>query len=188
MRRFVMDKKIIFNEGYNKYFRVSLPTGTTQIGNDNFEKLLFFIGQHMPYKDKEEIGSAYMAIRKKTNALLGLDWRNVVLRTSKREVASLKRYFNTDQNTSSIYVKIPFKVAYIFKAVSILIEEIHQDGFEIDANLKPFVDMTYSDAFYKEYINAYDDIVEDIPATKTAQRALNGDFHNANSPMNKIFK
>ena len=60
-----MDKKIIFNEGYNKYFRISMPTDTTQSGNDNFEKLLFFIGQHKPYKDKNEIGSAYLAIRKK---------------------------------------------------------------------------------------------------------------------------
>lgn len=182
-----MDKKIIFNEGYNKYFRVTLPTGTGHNGNDNFEKLLFFIGQHKPYKDREPIGSAYMAIRKKTNSLLGLDWRNVVLRTSKREVASLKRYFNTDETPSSSYVKIPFKVAYIFKAISIIIEEIHQDKVEIDSNLKPFINMTYSNAFYKEYINAYDAIKDDIPVDKSAQRALNGDFHNANSPMNKIF-
>ena len=48
--------------------------------------------------------------------------------------------------------------------------------------------MTYSNAFYKEYINAYDDIKEDIPVNKTAQRALNGDFHNPNSPMNINFK
>lgn len=183
-----MDKSIIFDEGYNKYFKVSLPEGTTSNGNVNFENLLYFIGKHMPYKDKEEIGSAYMAIRKKTDVLLKLDWRCIALRTSKREVAALKRYFQTDKNSSSLYVKIPFKVAYIFKAISLLVDEIHQDGFEVDTNIKPFVDMTYSEAFYKEYVEAYDDIKNSIPITKTAQRALNGDFHNANSPMNKIFR
>nr|DAD83076.1 MAG TPA: hypothetical protein [Caudovirales sp. ct1Jx6] len=183
-----MDREIIFKESYNKYCKVSMPTGTSMSGNENFEKLMFFIGQHKHYRDKKEIGSAYVVIREKTNALLGIDRRNVVLRTSKREVASLKRYFNTGKSDGAVYAKIPFKVAYIFKAISILVEEIHQDGFEIDAGLKSFVNMTYSKAFYEEYIDAYDDVKEDIPVNKTAQRALGGDFHSPDSPMNNIFR
>lgn len=39
-----MDKKLIFSEGYNKYYRVSLPDETSNSGNTNFDKLLFLLG------------------------------------------------------------------------------------------------------------------------------------------------
>lgn len=184
-----MDKKLIFSEGYNKYYRVSLPDETSNSGNVNFNKLLFFIGTHKPYRDRDEIGSAYMVIRQRTNQLLGLDWRNPVLRTSKREVAAIRFYYQRkEKNANDLFVKIPFKVAYIFKAVALIVEEIHNDGFDIPADLQPLVDQTYLIAFYEEYVDAYDSCRGTIPIDKSAQRALNNDFHGLDSPLNDIFK
>lgn len=181
-----MDKKLIFAEGYNKYCRVALPDGTPNSGNTNFEKLLIFIGAHKPYSNKKEIASAYMIIRQRTNQLLNLDWKNRVLRTSKREVSAIRLYYQ--KNTNRLFVKIPFKVAYIFKAVTQIVEEIHGDGFEIPAELQPLVDKTYLIAFYKVYADAYDSCKNDIPDDMLAQRALNNDFHGLYSPLNAVFR
>lgn len=181
-----MEKKIIFNEGYNKYYKVTIAAGVAMGENFSFEKLMFFIGQHKDY-GKSEVGNAYVAIKEKTNALLGVNRKNLVLRTSKREVASLKKYFNTINCSGQIYVKIPFKIAYIFKAVSILVDEIHQSGFEINEDLKCFVNMTYADAFYKKHIEAYNYVENDIPEDMVAQRALADDFNGEYSSLNYIF-
>lgn len=184
-----MDKKLIFSEGYNKYYRVSLSDETSNSGNTNFDKLLFFIGAHKPYRDRKEIGSAYMAIRQRTNQLLGLNWRNPVLRTSKREVAAIRFYYQkTERNTNKLFVKIPFKVAYIFKAVAQIVEEIRNDGFDIPVELQSLVNKTYLIAFYKEYADAYDSCKKTIPNDMYAQRALSNDFHGLYSPLNAIFK
>lgn len=184
-----MDKQLILSEGYNKYYRVSLPNDTLNSENVNFDKLLFFIGTHRPYHNRNEIGSAYMAIRQRTNELLKLDWRNPVLRTSKREVAAIRVYYKQkSKNAGSLFVKIPFKVAYIFKAVAQIVEEIHNDGFNIATELQPLVDKTYLIAFYKEHADAYDSCRKDIPTNMQAQRALNDDFHGLYSPLNAVFK
>ena len=184
-----MEKRLIFAEGCNKYYKASLPTGISNYGNENFYKLLQFIGMHRPYGDKNEIGSAYIVIRQRTNQLLGLSWSNRVLRTSKREVVALRRYFNKGgKNSEELFVKIPFKVAYIFMAIAQIIEEIHSAGFDIPTSLKSLVNETYSKAFYKEYVNAYDNSKDDIPEDKAAQKALNNDFHGPFSPLNTVFK
>ena len=185
-----MDKKLIFAEGPNKYYRVSLPDNTSNSGNADFNKLLFFIGTYKQYRDREAIGSAYMAIRQKTNQILGLDWRNPILRTSKREVQAIRFYYQkTENRTTKLYVKIPFKVAYIFKAVAEIVKEI-QDTKKvgIPAELQPLVDQTYLIAFYKEYAEAYDNSYNTIPLDMEAPRALNNDFHGTYSPLNAVFK
>ncbi len=183
-----MEKRLIVKEKVFKYYRVSLPLETPNSGNVNFEKLLNFIGTHKPYLDRNPIGSAYMIIRQKTDQILELRTRNPILKTSKREIAAIRLYYKNIINTRRIYVKIPFKVAYIFKAIVQIIEEIHNDGYEIPSELIPFVDTTYLAAFYKEYADAYDDCRDDIPIDKEAERALNGDFHDENSPLNSIFR
>lgn len=39
-----MDKKLIFSEGYNKYYRVSLPDETSNSGNTNLTNCSFYWG------------------------------------------------------------------------------------------------------------------------------------------------
>lgn len=183
-----MDKKIIYKEGYNKYLRISLPKEETNIDNVDFDELLKFIGEYMPYKDRDPIPSAYMAIRQKTNQLLGLDWRNHILRTSKREIASLRFFYKSNDSDHPLVVKIPYKLAYIFKAISLLVEEIKSKGGNIPDKLTHLINKTYRLAFYQEQTKAYDAIKDTFPIEAQPQRELNGDLHNPHSSLNQIFK
>ncbi len=183
-----MDKKIIYREGYNKYLRISLPKEATNKNNEDFDELLKFIGKYLPYKDRDPIPSAYMAIRLKTNQLLGLDWRNQILKTSKREIASLRFYYKTKDTAHPLTVKIPYKLEYIFKAINLLVDEIKNQGIEIPYRLTHLVDKTYRLAFYQEQTNAYDDIKDNFPLDAEPQRALDGDLHSPQSPLNQIFR
>lgn len=183
-----MDKKLIYGQGYNKYVRISLPKETTNTVNADFDELLKFIGKYIPYKDKDPIPSAYMAIRKKTNQLLGLDWKNRILRTSKREIASLRFYYKTNDSEHPLFLKMPYKLAYIFKAIILLVDEAKSKGAIIPRELAPLINKTYRLAFYNEQTKAYDAIKARLPIDAEAQHALNGDLHNANSPLNQIFE
>lgn len=183
-----MDKKLIYGQGYNKYLRISLPKETTNTVNANFDELLKFIGKYIPYKDKDPIPSAYMVIRKKTNQLLGLDWRNQILRTSKREIAALRFYYKNNDLEHPLLIKMPYKLAYIFKAILLLVEEIKAKGVSIPSELTPLINKTYRLAFYSQQTKAYDAIENKLHEDAEAQLALYGDLHNANSPLNQIFE
>lgn len=181
-----MDKKLIFAQGYYKYYRASLPIGTPNSGNENFENLLTFIGEQMPYKDRNAIGSAYVAIKKKTNSLLGVNWWNHVIKTSNNEIASIRFFYETTD--SILYVKIPYKIDYLFKAIALLVDEIKASGAEIPLNLKPLVDKTYLLAFYNPHRSAYSLNKDSIDVKHEAQKALIDDFESPVGALNQIFK
>ncbi len=179
-----MNKRIIEQEGMNKYFRVEV-TDNTMCTNHEFEQLLEFIGKTMPQKNKGDIGSAYYRIREKTNSIMKCGQWPSVMRTSKYEIKAIRMYCKNGHKT---YTKIPFKIAWIFYAISLLIDEIKQKGNVIPSNLQRFVNSTYAVAFYKTQINAYDAIHDEIPSDETARLALHGDFHDPGSPMNMCFQ
>ena len=182
-----MDKALIVKEGTNKYYYTSLPKEITSLFvNDNFEKLLDFIGKHRPYKNRNNIGSAYVIIRKKTNELLGLNKRNLILKTSKKEIASIRFYYIDDDNDT--YVKIPFKIAYIFEAIINIVEDIEKEGIALPDDLIALTGKTYLNTFYQKHVDAYDACFNKIPIEEEAQRALNSDFHSNESPLNKEFR
>ena len=191
-----MKKEYIFNEGHNKYFKVPIKLEDkdsieTRLNTD-FDKLLFFIGQNRPYKNRNEYGSAYIAIKQKTNELLGLTKKDLILRTSKKEIASIRYYYknlNIQENNKSPYVvKIPFKLEYIFRAIVILVEEIESKGIDIPDNLKHLVKQLYKTAFYNKQKEAYNDKYTTIPERFIAQRALHDDFDNPDSSLNRVFQ
>ncbi len=186
-----MERYLIIEQGYNKYFKIALPVNSPASENLNVEKLLIFIGEHLPYRDRNAVGSAYMAIREKTNELLKIDWRNHIVRTSKREVASIKKIYHSilkNDIGGNTYIKIPYKLEHIFKAIIIIIKEIHDNGYDIPQELAPLVNKTYLLAFYHRHCEAYDEIYPEIPMSKFAQRALNDDLHGPFSSLQTIFK
>lgn len=183
-----MNKQLIFTEGYNKYYKVELPDQSSNINNDSFNKLLYFIGTYRPHNNRNEIGSAYVIIRQRTDGLLDLNGKHPVLKTSKREIAAIRFYYRKKDDKKNLYAKIPFKIAFIFKAIVTIVEEIEKDGHEIPEYLVEFINQTYLKAFYKEYAQAYDNCIKTIPVEEKAQCALKDDFHGRFSPLNSIFK
>lgn len=189
-----MRKELIFREKGNKYYRVPLclnkADNKSRI-NVDFDNLLFFIGQHKPCENKSEIGSAYAIIREKTNELLGVSKKDLIRRTSKKEISSIRFFYknyNIQKNENFPYIaKIPFKLEYIFRAIIMILEEIEAEGNCIPSNLEHLVNKTYKMAFYREQKEAYEDRYKTIPEEYETQRAIKDDFDEPNSPLNKKF-
>lgn len=161
--------------------------GTTNI---NAELLLKFIGKHKPYGTRNEVGSAYVHIRQKVNESLNIPKDDRVRKTSKREVASIRRYYKylfAQKNGSESYVLIPYKLSYIFGAIVELVEEIKATDVNIPYELQELVNMTYAMAFYQKHKEAYFASLP-LPTDKKAQCALKDDFDSPFSPLNKVFK
>lgn len=174
----------------HKYFKATLPMVQYQSQNTSFSKLLEFIGEHKRIGSRNAIGSAYIAIKNKTDELLGLSGNYTVTKTSKKEVASIRFYYNRSlivKSDNERFVKIPFKIAYIFKAIDILVKDICDAGHEIPIDLLEYVHKTYRESFYSVHVEAYDNCRNDIPISMVTQRALNDDLHGAFSPLNSQF-
>lgn len=188
-------KKLIIKQGRYKYFRAEKVSELDANLNFNFDLLLDFIGNQPMYEQygSNNIGRAYNLIRSKTNELLGLSRKNRVLRTSKREVASLRFYYGPNVAVKYKYVKIPYKLEYIFKAIIIIINEIHMESGDLFSQnmtreLKECLNEKYVTAFCSCHKRAYDEQKNKIPNDNDAQRALDGDFHSSNSALNKHFE
>ena len=185
-----MNKKLIFEQGYHKYYRIALPNNVAGKINVDAEALFRFIGEHKPYREKGHLGSAYKQIRIKTDKALNLTVFDGVLRTSKREVASVLTYYRylTDfEYFNELYVKIPYKIVYIFGAIKELVDEIRAEGHNIPTELKDVIGMTYQIAFYKNHRDAYDAMDRDTMICD-AQLALRDDFVGVDSPFNQRFE
>ncbi len=184
-----MNKKHIINQGYYKYFNVDVVDKESFSGDD-FDKLLEFIGRNRNYGRQTDKGNGYFAIRKRTDEILGLGKRYYYLKTSKREVASLRKiYISIDGNTHNC-IKIPYKLWYIFQAVCELVEDIEKEGNDIPEELKKLVGKTYKEAFYEMQANAYNIFRRNngINGEQHAANHIKDDLENHTSPLNKIFK
>ncbi len=186
-----MQRKLIVDAIPHKYFKAMIPIAQYQNENTNFSKLLFFIGSYRRQGVKNEIGSAYVVIRKKTDELLGLSKVHGTIKTSKSEVKSVRFYYSrcriVGNDDDERFVKIPFKIAYIFMAIDLIVREICSSGIRVPDDLKEFVNQTYLTSFYSVHTAAYDDCKATIPVNWVAQRALDDDFHGPFSPLYNHF-
>ena len=177
-------------QGYTKYFKIALPVNVPECENPDIEKLFIFIGTHLPYENRNAVGSAYAAIKEKTNELLKLGRNNRIVKTSKREVASVRKIYHSILKNNiggKLYIRIPYKLEYIFRAIIDIVEEIHSMGYKTPSDLTHLIDKTYLLAFYNRQCDAYDDIYDDIPEEMVAQRALNNDLHDPFGSLQTIF-
>lgn len=140
------------------YVRITENDTYTRYTNDNFDELLIFIGNHFPTIGRTPIGSAYVKIRKETDKLLHVSWPyNQKLKTSKREIISIRRsfYWLPTHKGEHYYTKIPYKIGFIFTAIVNIISEIAQKE-SIPASLNKYIGKTYSLSFYNHQIELYD--------------------------------
>lgn len=167
--------------------------------NLNFERLLDFIDSYTLEKNKKEneyrFGKAYRRIRKESNRLLGINVGSpYILRTSKHEIKSI---FNITQSKldKKTYIKIPYKISYIFRAIINIVDQIEQENnIELPDPLKETLNITYGMAFYGTHIRVYDAKYRQIyeqhilePGYKL-KVTMHSEFHAANSVFKTIVK
>lgn len=173
-----MKKEYIIESGYHKYCKVG-PVAVHNDTNVKIDALLTYIGENRPHGNRTPIGSAYVEIMDRTNKLLGFSRRDLIMRTRKREVAAIRRYFlqNSTLSEPQYEAKIPFKLAWIFRAIVELVEEIQENNNSpLPASLKIYNDKSYRDAFYHEVYGAYRAVHQTFTIGTPSAR-LDGDFH-----------
>lgn len=181
-------------QGYCKYYKPVVDPNKTDDNvceNESFSNLLHFIGENIPYRDRAPIPSAYVVIRQETDKLLRLPARYWYLKTSKREVASMRFVFSpilTSIQGEERFVKIPYKTLFIFEAIVSLLKKIKESGVVLPENLKEFVGKTYLEAFYQTHADAFlysfqgrQEELVGVFAT------LNNDLNDEESPLQKQF-
>ena len=141
-----------------KYARFEVRQSNTKYINPDFEELLAFIGENVNLGKPRALSNAYLAIRQTTDMLLKARWQNWNLKTSKKEISSIRMCFLAVRNYSveRSRLMIPFKVEYIFQAIILLVAMIRKDfGVAIPVSLHPLINSLYKASFYKFHIDTY---------------------------------
>ena len=175
-----------------KYLWLQIPD---EYSNVNFSLLLDFIDEYSAYGKEHKYGNAFYRIRKKANSLWGVGrYSPMKLKTSKHEIRSIINSTVSKIDGNS-YLKIPYKISYIFKAIILIIEEIKKENnINIPSNLEHTIKVTYGIAFYEKYLDTYDTYYNEIQDEYISDIGfwlrveLNNDFHSYNSVFNTIVK
>lgn len=140
-----------------KYITIELEGELTRYRNEHFEDLLIYIGAHYPAGTRNEIGCAYKKIKEKTDELLLVSKRNNRrIKTSKREIASIRqaKYSLIKSTDEHYYIRIPYKVSFIFAAIISIVDEISREDSS-PAILRDCIGHTYRENFYEKHISEY---------------------------------
>lgn len=186
-----MDKKQLLKTPL-RYLRIDINDENFMTTKDaeNYRKLLNYIGECYPYKNRCTIGSAYKVIREKANSIMGVTKKNIPLRVSKSEIKSLDKVFSVN---NSDFIKIPYKAIYIFQAILELVREAVTQK-DLPNELNQIVNLlTYGEAFYKRYLdvgrNEKKHIKEqhNLGNITSVPVALVNDLYKKDSPLQTIF-
>ena len=166
-----------------------------EYSNINFSLLLDFIDEYSEYGKEHKYGNAYYRIRKESNKIFGVGFYSPMkLKTSKMEIKSILNSKISKIDGKS-YLKISFKISYIFKAIVNIICDIEKDNnITLPSNLRQTINLTYGIAFYNKYIEAYDSFFDELQENYInsvgyrLKAELNNDFHSENSVFNTIVK
>lgn len=179
-----------------RYVRIIVDGEYRRYTNTNFDELLEYIGNYFPINNRTPIGSAYVKIRKETDKLLQVSWiYNWKLKTSKREISSIRmsKYWVPERQGEHYYIRIPYKIGFIFTAISNIVSEISKVE-PIPSSLKNCVDSAYGLSFYSYHMAVYDKEYR-AHFRHDAQRydyqdnpaKLNDVFHSPASVFDRIF-
>lgn len=180
--------------GLFKYMWIEIPE---QYVNYNFSELLQFIDSYSEYYEKcKPYGNAYQRIKEVANRLYGVGrYSNPKLKTSKRELRSILHSVTSKINGKQ-YIKIPYKIAYVFKAIVLIVDEIKElNNIEkLPSSLESTVGLTYSAAFYAYHTTVYDVWREVFRKNNFDGRGyelknkLNDDLHSERNALSVIVK
>lgn len=144
----------------------------------NLSRLYLYIDEHKNMGRFFPYGNAYKAIREKANRLMGRSDTKI----SKRQVASLRKY-HTILGTNK-YIKIPYKLYYIFKATFEIIDDLRLE-YPLPDDLEMFVGKIRRDIFYNEQSELFDEWYRKNKNELT--RGLHDDIFAGNAILSKRF-
>lgn len=161
------------------YINIKLPDEETaeKIGV-NLSRLYLYIDEHINMGRIFPYGNVYKAIKEKANRLMGRSDAKI----SKRQVASLRKYY-TIFGTNE-YIKIPYRLYYIFKAVFEIVDILRVD-YPLPDDLENFVGKVRRDIFYSEQSELFNDWYQENKNEMT--RGLHDDIFAGNSVLSKKF-
>lgn len=166
-----------------------------EYSNANFLMLLNFIDKNIDCGKKHKYGNAYFAIRKEANIALGAGlFSPRKAKISKREIKSIL-CTTVKKNNGNFWLKIPYKISYIFRAVIVLVNKIEQEnGVPLPPSLYKTAELAYGIAFYKKHIDTYDAKYDELQANNIDKIGyhlkveLNNDFHSESSIFKTIVR
>lgn len=161
--------------------------------NINFAVLLEFIDKYVCYGKGYPYGNAYYAIRKKANELFGIRrYAPVKLKISKHEIRAILHSIK-GKISGRTYLKISYKISYIFKAIILIVDEIEKkEKVKLPKELEATVNFTYGVVFFEKFIEVYDGYYgrfKDKAIDNAGYRLkmeLSNDFHSEASVFNNL--
>lgn len=144
----------------------------------NLSRLYLYIDEHKNMGRFFPYGNAYKVIKEKANRLMGRSDKKI----SKRQVASLRKY-HTILGTNK-YIKIPYKLYYIFKATFEIIDTLKLE-YPLPDDLEVFVGKIRRDIFYNEQSELFDEWYRKNKNELT--RGLHDDIFAGNAVLSKKF-
>lgn len=206
-----MKKQLLLKEAgdFIKYFRVNLPNNMELIEIEKmqntfavFEELLKFIGSNMSNEgevcdnyncDKHnKIGIAYNIIRRRTDKIIGISPLKKLFhpyKTSKKELQSIKTIYKKNIFQNLHYLKIPYRIDFIFEATIKTIEDIEKSGIMMPSSLSGLVGQLYKYAFYIKHYELFEANYGAGGSEKTEIMVeLYDDFNSEHSALNTKFK
>lgn len=108
--------KIDLKNERGKYVYLAIECRYT---NYDFEKLMEYIGKNYGRYNYRYEANAYKTIRERSDEILQKTHpKNVKIKTSKREIQSIRRSYNNKKLIGKkYYIRVPYKISYIFKAI-----------------------------------------------------------------------
>lgn len=171
---------IKFQKSILKYAKVEIHKKDRAALGNHLEEILFYIDEHSKYNRVNEHGNAYKEIRVRAKQILG---RNDT-KFSKREIKSLITYYIC-KKTGENYIRIPYKLDYIFKAIFSLVDEYEKE-YPLSPSLKQYVGQIRRECFYNEQSRAYKAWYEDNASSELHEELLQ-DMFGEKSSLNKKF-
>lgn len=144
----------------------------------NLEKIYAYIDDKEGGSIIRPYGKAYRKILKLARAYAGA--RGYII--SKRQVANLIKVY---EDKGELYVKIPYAVDYIFKAIFTIIEEYKMEDTNIPDDIKNMFGLIRRDYFYKEQSFSYSRIYR--RSEERIRYNLNMDLNSENCTLERRF-
>ena len=170
--------KVNLNEITYPYVNIFTLEGQAEDVGVNLRKVYLYIDQHKNMGSIFQYGNAYRVIRMRATRLMGRG----DMKVSKREVTSLIKCRSNIFREK--YVKIPYKMFFIFKAIFEIVDEL-KIQYPLPEEIENFVGKIRRECFYEIQSSLYREWYKGNENSLT--KALYDDIFSGNAILSKRF-